>query len=141
MDDALYDFYVAGPFFDRDETASMERLEAVLDAHGLTTFKPRFASEIEEVGPKGCFDDDVAAIRRSKAVIANLMDDDPGTMFEIGFAHALGLPVYAYREGLAPTDRVNLMIGQAVRAVFAGPDDLARWLETGEHRDVDYIQF
>lgn len=139
--DAAYDFYVAGPFFTRDQVASMERLEATLAAHGRTMFKPRFASDIAVAGPEGCFADDVEAIRHSRAVIANLIDDDPGTMFEIGFAYALGLPVYAYDEELTPAGRVNLMIGQAVRAVFVGQDDLARWLETGEHRDIDYIQF
>lgn len=136
-----YDYYVAGPFFERGQVASMERLEATLEARGLRLFKPRFASDIEDVGPEGCFDDDVEAIRASGAVIANLIDDDPGTMFEIGFAYALGKPVYAYREGLTPADRVNLMIGQAVRMVFSGPEDLGRWLDTGEHEDVEYIQF
>ena len=53
-------------------------------------------------------------------------------MFEIGYAHALGIPVYGYFENLTPMDRVNLMIAQAVELVFAGPDDVAKYLETGE---------
>ena len=70
-----------------------------------------------------------------------VIDDDPGTMFEIGFAHSLGIPVYAYREGLRDGDSINLMIAQSVRAVFSSSDDLARYLETGEHKDADYAQF
>ena len=133
-EDKQYDFYVAGPFFDPEQTASMERLEKVL-------FKPRFVSQIEEVGPEGCFADDIHGINAAKAVVANLMDEDPGTMFEIGYAHALGIPVYGYFENLTPMDRVNLMIAQAVELVFVGPDDVAKYLETGEHTEVDYIQF
>lgn len=136
-----YDFYVAGPFFDPEQAHSMEQLEEVLERHGKALFKPRFVSQIEDAGPEGCFADDIAGIQSSDAVIANLMDEDPGTMFEIGYAHALGMPVYAYSEGLTPMDRVNLMVAQAVRMVFSGPDDLTRWLETGEHEEVDYIQF
>ncbi|KAB7791121.1 nucleoside 2-deoxyribosyltransferase [Bifidobacterium leontopitheci] len=119
----------------------MERLEAVLEGHGKRLFKPRFASDIAEVGPEGCFADDVQGIRDADAVIANLRGEDTGTMFEVGFAYALGKPVYGYYEGLRGTDRINLMISQSVSMVFAGPADLARWLETGRHEEVDYIQF
>ena len=49
-------------------------------------------------------------------------------MFEIGYAHALGIPVYGYFENLTPMDRVNLMIAQAVELVFVGPDDVAKIL-------------
>ena len=133
-EDKQYDFYVAGPFFDPEQTASMERLEKILEDHGKVLFKPRFVSQIEEVGPEGCFADDIHGINAA-------MDEDPGTMFEIGYAHALGIPVYGYFENLTPMDRVNLMIAQAVELVFVGPDDVAKYLETGEHTEVDYIQF
>lgn len=52
-EDKQYDFYVAGPFFDPEQTASMERLEKILEDHGKVLFKPRFVSQIEEVGPEG----------------------------------------------------------------------------------------
>ena len=81
-EDKQYDFYVAGPFFDPEQTASMERLEKILEDHGKVLF-----------------------------------------------------------ENLTPMDRVNLMIAQAVELVFVGPDDVAKYLETGEHTEVDYIQF
>ena len=125
-EDKQYDFYVAGPFFDPEQTASMERLEKILEDHGKVLFKPRFVSQIEEVGPEGCFADDIRGVNAAKAVVANLMDEDP---------------VYGYFENLTPMDRVNLMIAQAVELVFAGPDDVAKYLETGEHTEVDYIQF
>ena len=93
-EDKQYDFYVAGPFFDPEQTASMERLEKILEDHGKVLFKPRFVSQIEEVGPEGCFADDIHVINAAKAVVATLMDEEPGTMFAIGYAHALGIPVY-----------------------------------------------
>jgi len=68
-------------------------------------------------------------------------DADPGTMCEIGFAYGHGIPVYGYHDGLQPGGSVNLMIAQSVRAIFAGPDDLAHWLDTGEHADLPIRQF
>ena len=78
-EDKQYDFYVAGPFFDPEQTASMERLEKILEDHGKVLFKPRFVSQIEEAGPEGCFADDIRGVNAAKAVVANLMDEDPGT--------------------------------------------------------------
>ena len=65
----------------------------ILEDHGKELFKPRFVSQIEEVGPAGCFADDIHGINPAKAVVANLMDEDPGRMFEMGYAHARGTPV------------------------------------------------
>ena len=44
---------------------------------------------------------DVEAIRRSAAVFALVDNLDPGTLFEIGYARALGIPVVAFvqKEG------------------------------------------
>ena len=141
MDSVPYDFYVAGPFFTPGQVASMERLEGVLAAHARRMFRPRLASDVRVVGPRACFDEDLAAIMASGAVIANLVDDDPGTMMEIGFATGRGVPVYGYLEGLGDSDQVNLMIAQAAGALFSGPEDLDRWLSGGERRDARVVQF
>ncbi|MCI1220175.1 MAG: nucleoside 2-deoxyribosyltransferase [Bifidobacterium sp.] len=140
-----FDFYVAGPFFNDAQIHSMERLEAALESSGRKLFKPRFGEEEnrihDENWPKLCFDKDIVGIHDSDAVIANLIDGDTGTMFEIGYAYSRGMPVYAYYEGVNPSDTINLMIAQSVSEVFAGPDDLAHWLETGEHEAPQFKQF
>jgi nucleoside 2-deoxyribosyltransferase len=41
---------------------------------------------------------DLAALRRSTAVLALLDGEDSGTLFEVGFARALGKPVIGYAE-------------------------------------------
>lgn len=138
---ATYDFYAAGPFFNESQIASMSRMEQVLESNGKVVFKPRFASDITVVGPSGCFHDDVSGIRNSRAVIANLIDEDSGTMFEIGYAYAQGIPVYAYCEGLKPGDKVNLMIAQSVSAVFSSAEELDRFLKTGQYDAIELSQF
>lgn len=138
---ADYDFYAAGPFFTPEQVAGMERMEQVLESNGRTLFKPRFASDIAVVGPAGCFRDDIDGIRASAAVIANLVDEDPGTMYEIGYAYAHGIPVYGYLEGLRPGGRVNLMIAQSLTALFASPEALDRYLRTGACEAIELDQF
>lgn len=138
---ADYDFYAAGPFFNEAQVASMERMEQVLESHGRALFKPRFASDVSEVGPEACFRDDIDGIRASRAVIANLIDEDSGTMYEIGYAYAHGIPVFGYLEGLEPGGRVNLMIAQSLTALFTSPEALGRYLETGAYDTMQVTQF
>ena len=138
---ARYDYYAAGPFFDPAQVASMTRMEQVLESHGRKLFKPRFASDVAEVGARACFESDLQGIRSSAAVMANLMDEDSGTMYEIGFAHAHGMPVYGFLDGAHDGTKVNLMIAESLDALFASAEDLARFLETGEHADVAIEEF
>ena len=136
-----YDFYAAGPFFNPSQVASMERMERVLESHGKHLFKPRFVSDVTKVGPTVCFENDLHGILSSSAVIANLVDEDSGTMYEIGFAHAHHMPVYGYLEGVRAGSKVNLMISQSLDALFASPDDLDAFLATGIHHDVAINEF
>ena len=136
-----YDFYVAGPFFNPGQVASMERMERVLESRGKRLFKPRFVSDVSKVGPHVCFENDLHGILSSSAVIANLMDEDSGTMYEIGFAHAHHMTVYGYLEGVHAGSKVNLMISQSIDALFASPEDLDGFLTTGVHDDVAIDEF
>ncbi|KFI68710.1 nucleoside 2-deoxyribosyltransferase [Bifidobacterium magnum] len=136
----IYDFYVAGPFFTNTEVESMERLEKVLQDRHKKLFMPRFAGgqdSIAEDGGKAVFAKDVQAIRNSKAIIANLVDDDPGTLFEIGYAYALGKPVYLYNEGMEPGAKMNLMLVRSAKVILTGPADLEALLDSGEFEAVD----
>lgn len=131
-----YDYYVAGPFFNAEQLSSMQALEQVLDRHRLRLFKPRFVSDIAISGPQQCFEDDCAGIRASRCLIANLIDDDPGTMFEIGYAYALGKPVLGFKAGCKQDDPVNLMIAESATEVFVSIADLDEYLSTGTHQGI-----
>lgn len=127
----VYDFYVAGPYETDEQVASMERLERVLHDRGLRAYLPRFATDVNVEGPRAAFDDRCRAIRNSAALIANLDDRDPGAVFALGYAYALGKPVYAYCEGIMPNERISLMVAQASAAVLNGPADLESLLDSG----------
>jgi nucleoside 2-deoxyribosyltransferase len=83
----------------------------------------------------------LANLRQADAVIANLSpwrgpNCDPGCAFEVGFASALGKPVFAYMNVTDEDDadyrmRVEAMLG-------AVPDDLGGWRDPEGARVEDF---
>ena len=98
--------YLAGPdVFDTDPIAAGEALKALCAAHGFEGLFPldnviepcdhphQTAGAIRAAN--------LALIRRADIVMANLnpfrgFEPDSGTVYEVGFAEALGKPVYGY---------------------------------------------
>lgn len=136
----IYDFYVAGPYETAEQVESMERLERVLKGRGKNLYLPRFAMDVNVSGPRAVFEDRIRAIGNSAALIANFDDKDPGTVFSMGYAYALGKPVYAYCEGILPNARISLMIDQAATAVLDGPADLESLLDSGRIKPLNLEQ-
>ncbi|MDP9902250.1 nucleoside 2-deoxyribosyltransferase [Variovorax ginsengisoli] len=128
--------YLAGPdVFHTDAAAIYRRLKAQCDLLGMEGVAPtdnEVDANLQDAGliAQRIYEGNVALIRSADAVIANLQDfrglePDSGTVFEVGYAVALGKPVVAY--GVRPgsyADRVAAAI-PCMRA-----DD-------GEWREVD----
>lgn len=104
--------YLAGfDVFRPDAHAHGERLKALCAAFGHQGLFP-----LDNALPAGLagaaaarwiYDANIALIRRADAVLANLNDfrglePDSGTAFEVGFAAALGKPVWAYLDDHRP---------------------------------------
>ena len=127
--------YLAGPtVFFRDAQAVFARLAALCRARGLEPVRPA-----EPVDPDGrvlagaqaarhLYEQNTRRIRQASGVLADLrpfrgeLEPDSGTVFEVGFACALGKPVAAVVP--APRDwgaRIRAACGQGVRP---GPDGL-----------------
>ncbi len=99
--------YLAGPdVFFPDPHGWAARRAAICVAHGLVPISPFNALEEPPAWATLPVADRIARrneahIRGADAVIANLtpfrgVSADVGTVYEVGFARALGLPVYAY---------------------------------------------
>lgn len=100
--------YLAGPdVFFPDSAAIFQRLKAQCDHLGLCGVEPSDGGLAAGfVGPdellaQRIFEANLQLIRAADGVIANLMafrghEPDSGTVFEVGFAAALGKPVAAY---------------------------------------------
>lgn len=136
--------YLAGPLFDEGERWYMERLDATVRSAGIDTFlphrdnPPKTADNVRQI-----FDNDRLAIDRCNVVVAclNGVATDDGTAWEIGYAHAIGRPVYGlytdWRTRFAG-ETVNLMIECSLTALLRSEEELATalaaWLEAGPPR-------
>lgn len=100
--------YLAGPFFDLMQIWMVEQVQANLKDLGLKVFSP-----YHDVG-LGSADDvvgkDLEAIVDSDIVFAITDGMDAGTVYEIGYARALGKPVVVYSERQHP-ESLKMMEG------------------------------
>ncbi|WP_253609900.1 MULTISPECIES: nucleoside 2-deoxyribosyltransferase [unclassified Bradyrhizobium] len=96
--------YLAGPFFDLGQRWVVEEVYRALADLGARVFSP-----LHEVGtgqsPDAIAEADLEGLRGCSKVLALLDGADPGTIFEVGYARALGIPVVALAERL---ERENL---------------------------------
>ena len=98
--------YLAGPeVFLADAAAVAEAKQALCAARGLEGLAPLDGEVTADGGPEAVagaiYDKNIRLIHASDLVIANLtpfrgLCMDPGTAFEVGYACALGLPVFGY---------------------------------------------
>ena len=104
--------YLAGPdVFLPDAAARFAELKAACERAGLEGLEPSDGDipadfqGTDDERARRIYDGNIARIRQADGVLANLCDfrglePDSGTVFEVGFAAALGKPVAAY--GVAP---------------------------------------
>jgi nucleoside 2-deoxyribosyltransferase len=91
--------YLAGPFFTLGERWLVEESRAHLRGMGLGVFSP-----IHDIGPGPASvvgPADLVGLKDCDRVLALIDGTDPGTLFEVGYARALGLPVVALAETLS----------------------------------------
>jgi hypothetical protein len=93
--------YLAGPFFTLQDRWLIEETRDVLHGFGLKVFSP--VHDVGEGAAEVVAPQDLEALRGSSLVLALLEGLDPGTLFEIGFARALNIPVIAHVGGAQPT--------------------------------------
>lgn len=137
-----YDVYVAGPFFRPEQVESMERMEAEFEKRGWKMFRPRFdagklsnTSSHEEMHKT--FEDDIRAIHNSDCLFANTMNLDAGTIFEVGYAYAIGIPVYGFVENLPAGAKFNVMLAGSMKGTFTSVDELVDWLDNNVIPEYD----
>lgn len=100
--------YLAGPFFNLAQLWLVEQARQNLSHFGLDVFSPYhdvgYGSAADVVGP------DLEGIRHADLVLALVDDLDSGTIYEVGYARALGKPVVVYCENESEGD-LKMMSG------------------------------
>lgn len=120
--------YLAGPHvFEADAARTRAELERICAFHGLAGLWPSDAEVHEgEDRPERArriFEANVARLRTARGVLADLrpfrgLEPDSGTVFEVGAAYALGIPVAAY--GVPFEDYVRRVASKLVVAPDEG---------------------
>ncbi|UWZ85144.1 PfkB family carbohydrate kinase [Occallatibacter riparius] len=110
--------YLAGPFFSLGQRWIIDELRSSFLGFGLGVFSPVHdvgRGPAEVVGPA-----DLNGLECCDRLFAVLDGLDPGTIFEIGYARRMGLPVYVLAQSVAAED-LKMIQGSGCR-IF---DDLS----------------
>jgi nucleoside 2-deoxyribosyltransferase len=94
--------YLAGPFFTLGQLWVVEQARNCLRDMGMNVFSP-----YHDVGPgpaEMVVDRDIEGIHRSDVILAISDGLDSGTIFEVGYARARGVPVVVYAENESAED-------------------------------------
>lgn len=101
--------YLAGPFFSYPEKWLVNEIYSSLIGMGMNVFSPWH--DVGEGTPDSSVaQEDIIGLEKSKIVFAIVDGLDSGTLFEIGFAIKMKIPVIAYVENESPED-LTMLIG------------------------------
>jgi nucleoside 2-deoxyribosyltransferase len=94
--------FLAGPFFSDGETERLDRVKAALEAAGFETYSAYHCNariNLDNARERTVrFRRLCTEIRKCNGLFAVLDGRDPGTIWEMGYAFAVGKPVIAFCE-------------------------------------------
>lgn len=108
--------YLAGPFFSMPQRWLVDEARRALGELGMQVFSPFHdvgQGLAHEVAPA-----DIAALKQCDCVFALLDGLDSGTLIEVGYARALGIPVYGFAQ-ITPEEDLKMAVGLDCQ-VFTG---------------------
>lgn len=124
--------FLAGPLFSEAERNYNLAIAVRLRKEGFQVWLPQEEGIIKQgTAPEKeyLFKKDLEGIRDSTVILAILdgTDVDAGTAFELGYAHAIGKPLYGMKtdyRSFSPVENVNLMIEVPVRQIFRSLEEV-----------------
>ncbi len=94
--------YLAGPFRELGQRVIINEARKALLGLGLDVFSP--VHDIGHGPAEVVVEKDLQAIRDCDAVLAIINGSSPGTLFEVGYAVALGKPVFCVAQNMRSND-------------------------------------
>ena len=130
----MKDLYLAGPLFNEEDNKELDIVEKAATEAGLTFYSPRIEckcfdsqfAKLKGIKPEDMTEEqlklrnnlansiynlNINSINDSRFVLANIRDNDRGTIWEMGYAVGKNIPVisYSFKKYGA-----NMMISQSV---------------------------
>ena len=120
--------YLAGPWFNEEQMARLEMVKKMITASGLKVFSPKDESMFKQGdNPKQILDLNVKAIKDCDCIVVITDGKDTGTIWEAGYAYAIGRPILYVWLSHQSWQKFNLMLG-ASGAVVMNETELAQQL-------------
>ena len=94
--------YIAAPFFNLAERWIVEEVRGQLTDMGIPVFSP--LHEVGEGPGEVVAPQDLAGLEKCQVLLAILNGSDTGTVFEVGYAVARGIPVVALAQNMRSED-------------------------------------
>lgn len=134
--------YVAGPFFNDEQIASLESVENILIKNNFKMFRPRYdagslSKNVTKKEMQEVFTADVKAIDSCSMLLADITYRDTGTSFEIGYAFAKRIPVMLFCNTTTGS-KMNLMLAASCLKNFTSLEDLETFFNAA---NIVYNQF
>ncbi len=104
--------YIAAGWFNDEQYKALEEIKLVLS--GWKHFSPKDDTNPEEGWDK-VFSDNMTNLNMCSLVVASTVGKDMGTLFECGYAHAIGKKIVYYAPGLEGD--FNLMLAKSAHRV------------------------
>lgn len=124
--------YIAAPFFNPQQLATVQSVELALAALGIDYYSPRLDGVLQEMSEEErkaslnkIFNLNVGNIDDSTALLAILDEKDTGTTWEMGYAFRK-IPIYGYTS--TPNVKLNVMLRQCMITHACGIDELNQML-------------
>lgn len=133
--------YLAAGFFNERQLEDVKAVENILTNNMMDYFSPR-QHQFEELEfgslewRYATFDNDVEHIREADVMVAIVDEDyDSGTVWEIGYAYSVGVPIVLV--DVTGTNKANLMLTESVTAYLQGIHEL----EAYDFEKMPTVQF
>lgn len=96
-----FNIYIAAPDFDFLDTSEIDRLASSLRYHNFSPRRPikengQMETNAEKSRKRELFDKDMVLLSECKILVAVILNNDPGTLVEIGLAMGMGMPAIVY---------------------------------------------
>lgn len=136
MSSKKWQVYAAGGWFSASKKLALDMLKDAVAELGLVAYIPEVDSPQIGVNPteeerQENFDCNLEAIKSSCMVIASTEGLDSGTIWECGYASALGIPVFGFAPLLPEGVKFNLMLAQSMEEVFLSKEAMIDYFKNG----------
>jgi nucleoside 2-deoxyribosyltransferase len=123
--------YLAGPFFNLPQRWLIEEFKCALDNAGVQVFSP--LHNVGRGAATDVYNPDIEGLKSCSVILACLDGLDPGTIYEIGYAHSLGAKVIVFVSAERNED-LKMIVGGGSQVTndFATALYLTVWAATCE---------